>query len=98
MNTNQIIDVDGYVHVVGGAVVCYERHMFSPSSEGDRAVVLREASKVRGTGKVRILTDLGDDTGNYMADTLDTADLPAPVQDRIRAALAALEKGAMTGI
>lgn len=93
MDTNQIIDVDGYIHVVGGAVVCYERHMFSASSEAGRAVVLREAGKVRGTGKVRVLTDLGDDSGCYMADTLDAADLPAPVQDSIRAALAAIQKG-----
>lgn len=93
MEEDRIIDVDGYVHVAGGAVVCYEKHMFSPTSEADRAVVLREARKVRGTGKIRVLTDLGDDTGNYIADTLDIADLPAPVQDRIRAALAALEKG-----
>lgn len=90
MDTNQIIDVDGYVHVAGGAVVCYEKHMFS---DADRAVVLREAGKVRGTGKVRVLTDLGDDSGCYMADTLDAADLPAPVQDSIRAALAAIQKG-----
>lgn len=93
MKEDLIIDVDGYVHVAGGAVVCYEKPMFSSSSEADRAVVLREACKVRGTGNVRVLEDTGDDSGNYIADTLDVADFPAPVQDRIRAALAALQKG-----
>lgn len=93
MKEDRIIDVDGYVHVVGGAVVCYEKHMFSPSSEADRAVVLREAGKVHGTGKVRVLEDTGDGSGNYIADTLDAADFPDPVQNRIRATLAAIQKG-----
>lgn len=93
MEEDRIIDVDGYVHVAGGAVVCYEKHMFSPTSEADRAVVLREARKVRGTGKIRVLEDTGDDSGCYMAETRDIADLPAPVQDRIRTALTNFEKG-----
>lgn len=91
-NDDRIVDVDGYVHVVDERILLFEKHMFSLSSDADRSVLFREAAQVPEGGGVRVLTDLGDESGNYMADTREVAELPAPVQDRIRAALAALGK------
>lgn len=80
----RILDVDGYVHVVDGAIVCFDSYMFDLASRGAREALFREARKVRGSDGVRVLTDLGDESGNYMAETCRVGSLPAAVQDTIR--------------
>lgn len=87
-NDDRIVDVDGYVHVVDERILLFEKHMFSLSSDADRSVLFREAAQVSEGGGVRVLTDLGDDSGCYMADTRDITDFPAPLQASIRAAAA----------
>ncbi len=82
----RILDLDGYVHVVDGTVLCFERHMFSLSTGSDREVLFRIAGNMRGRDGVCVLADPGDDSGNYMAETRDIGSFPEPLRAAIRRA------------
>ena len=82
----RILDVDGYVHVVDGRIVCFERHMFRLSSGGDRKVLSGIAKGMYESDGVCVLVDAGDDSGNYMAEMRDVGSFPESLQDTIRGA------------
>lgn len=79
----RILDVDGYVHVVDGRTICFERHMFDLSSNDSRKTLFGIAEKLREGQDICVLDDLGDDSGNFILKMRDIGCFPSALQDAI---------------
>lgn len=92
---NQIIDIDGYVHVVNGRVICFKPDVYDLDNPRDVQNVFDTVVSLFGSdGKLRVWFDDNtfvvlerSDVGNVVVGMGDVLCLPKAVQEKVRDAV-----------
>ena len=92
MKENQIVDIDGFVHVVNGKVICFKPDVLDMSKAEDREEVCRLSVKLYPTDMLPAVCGentmcvlrLYYDGKRYMIDMGTVLKLPQDVQEKVR--------------
>ena len=92
MKENQIVDIDGFVHVVNGKVICFKPDVLDMSKAEDREEVCRLSVKLYTTDMLSAVCGKNTmcvlrpyyDGQRYMIDMGTVLKLPQDVQEKVR--------------